>query len=183
MFKRIQLHSHIFELTINDDKKIVSSRFSVEGKTKDQWTENDIKVGQLLQQEIFNEKYNWLITKDGMVTLPTHNILVTLEDPIYDGSVKYGGGNITSCLKETCPYCQDKDCDFDCPDAQEWASDRDEDICQSNNEELASQRNYNFACEAIESMVLGHAVAGVDIESAAYLEGLEAAIDAVANKF
>jgi hypothetical protein len=30
-------------------------------------------------------------------------------------------------------------------------------------------------------MVLGHAVAGLDIESAAYREGLDAAIEGIAN--
>lgn len=36
---------------------------------------------------------------------------------------------------------------------------------------------------AIESMILAHAIAGVDVESPAYIEGIETAIDAVINEF
>ena len=37
------------------------------------------------------------------------------------------------------------------------------------------------AIDGIESMILAHAIAGVDIESPAYLEGIETAVEAVAN--
>ena len=40
----------------------------------------------------FVESFITLFTKgheDRMIALPTHNILVTVVDPIYDGSVKY----------------------------------------------------------------------------------------------
>ena len=37
------------------------------------------------------------------------------------------------------------------------------------------------AIDAIESMILAHAAAGVDIESPAYMEGIETAFDAVSN--
>jgi hypothetical protein len=40
---------------------------------------------------------------------------------------------------------------------------------------------YNAAMDAIESIVLAHACAGVDIESPAYLEGIETAVQAIAN--
>ena len=38
------------------------------------------------------------------------------------------------------------------------------------------------ALHAIESMVLGHACAGVDIKSPAYIEGIEVAVEACENK-
>jgi hypothetical protein len=37
------------------------------------------------------------------------------------------------------------------------------------------------ALDALESLILAHAVAGVDVESPAYLEGIETALDALAN--
>lgn len=37
------------------------------------------------------------------------------------------------------------------------------------------------AIDAIESLILAHACAGVDVEAAAYIEGIEAALDAIAN--
>ena len=37
------------------------------------------------------------------------------------------------------------------------------------------------ALDAIESLILAHACAGVDVESPAYIEGLETALDAIDN--
>ena len=37
------------------------------------------------------------------------------------------------------------------------------------------------AIDGIESMILAHAIAGIDIESPAYIEGIETAVEAVAN--
>ncbi len=41
---------------------------------------------------------------------------------------------------------------------------------------------YFSAMHAIESLVLGHACAGVDIQDPAYVEGIETAIEACANE-
>lgn len=38
------------------------------------------------------------------------------------------------------------------------------------------------AMDAIESVILGHACAGIDVCSPAYLKGIETALEAVANK-
>jgi hypothetical protein len=43
-------------------------------------------------------------------------------------------------------------------------------------------REYWGAMHAIESLVLAHAAAGVDIQSPDYIEGLETALDACANE-
>ena len=40
---------------------------------------------------------------------------------------------------------------------------------------------YNTGIDAIESMILAHAIAGVDVEEPAYLEGIETAVDALAQ--
>lgn len=42
---------------------------------------------------------------------------------------------------------------------------------------------YNAGMDAIESMVLAHAMAEVDITSNGYIEGLETAVNACANNF
>jgi len=48
--------------------------------------------------------------------------------------------------------------------------------------ELRSDLVYDIPeIDGIESMMLAHAIAGVDIESPAYLEGIETAVEAVAN--
>ncbi len=49
--------------------------------------------------------------------------------------------------------------------------------------ETAANRQYNAAIDGLESLILAHACAGVDVESPAYLEGIETAVDAIANRF
>jgi len=190
--RKIQLYDYVFTLLLEEgSNNVIGTTVHMEGRLPADMTEDETKQAAIYQHELFSGKWDWVIQKERMITLPTHNILVTVTDPIYDGSIKYRGGTVTSTLKETCPYCQDTDCDFDCPEAMNNISGKDADVVAAastmdiklDKEDLESNRNYNFACEALESIVLGHAVAGVNIETAAYLEGLEAAIDAVANNF
>ena len=42
---------------------------------------------------------------------------------------------------------------------------------------------YNAAIDGIESMILAHACAGVDISTPAYMEGIETAVEAVSNNY
>jgi hypothetical protein len=48
--------------------------------------------------------------------------------------------------------------------------------------DTAANRQYNAAIDGLESLILAHACAGVDVESSAYLEGIETAVDAIANR-
>ena len=41
---------------------------------------------------------------------------------------------------------------------------------------------YNVSMDGIESLILAHACAGVDITTPEYLEGIKTAVDACANK-
>jgi len=153
----------------------------MKGRKPVDMSEDETKQAGIYKHELFDGKWDWLIAKERMITLPIYNTLITVTEVEYDGSVRYRGGTITSSLKEICPHCRALDCDFDCPDAMEWASSQDIEDQVNNNTKLASNRHYNFACDAIEAMVLAHAIAGIHVESPAYLEGLETAIDAVAN--
>jgi hypothetical protein len=47
--------------------------------------------------------------------------------------------------------------------------------------ETAANRQYNAAIDGLESLILAHACAGVDVQSPAYVEGIETAVDAIAN--
>jgi hypothetical protein len=42
-------------------------------------------------------------------------------------------------------------------------------------------RRYNAAIDVLESLILAHACAGVDVESPAYVEGIETAVEAIGN--
>jgi hypothetical protein len=44
-----------------------------------------------------------------------------------------------------------------------------------------ARNKFDIWIDGIESMILAHAIAGVDIESPAYIEGIETAVEAVAN--
>ena len=44
------------------------------------------------------------------------------------------------------------------------------------------EKEYKAAVDTLESLVLSHACSGVDIESFAYLEGVETTVDAVLNR-
>ena len=44
-------------------------------------------------------------------------------------------------------------------------------------------REYEAAINALESLILGHACAGVDIESPVYIEGIETAVEAISNNY
>ena len=48
-------------------------------------------------------------------------------------------------------------------------------------EEITSRTYYNSMIDGIEAMILGHAVAGIDITIPAYLEGIESAVQGCAN--
>jgi len=40
---------------------------------------------------------------------------------------------------------------------------------------------YDHAINGLESLILAHACAGIDVASPAYLEGIETAVEAIAN--
>lgn len=42
---------------------------------------------------------------------------------------------------------------------------------------------YNASIDGIESMILAHACAGIDINTPEYIEGIETAVNACANNF
>jgi hypothetical protein len=49
--------------------------------------------------------------------------------------------------------------------------------------DTAANQQYNAAIDGLESLILAHACAGVDVESSAYVEGIETAVDAIANEY
>lgn len=55
-------------------------------------------------------------------------------------------------------------------------------VITSNLKDADNDVNYNNAIDGIESLILAHACAGVDIESNAYVEGINSCIDALRNQ-
>ena len=82
----------------------------------------------------------------------------TIELPCFGIVVEIedGGGTISSDLKvEVTDY---NECDYG-----------------------SAQEEYNTAMDAIESVILAHACAGIDIKSPAYIEGIEVAVQSCAD--
>lgn len=49
------------------------------------------------------------------------------------------------------------------------------------DDEQHIQDQYSAAADALESMILGHALAGVDVTTPAYVEGIKTAVQSIAN--
>ena len=47
----------------------------------------------------------------------------------------------------------------------------------------ADDMQYAAAIDGLESLILAHACAGIDISSSAYVEGIETAVEAIVNNF
>ena len=52
---------------------------------------------------------------------------------------------------------------------------------EATNEATEDNAIYNNMMDALDSIILAHAMAGIDVNSPAYLEGIEAAVEACAN--
>lgn len=56
-------------------------------------------------------------------------------------------------------------------------------IHSSELEDKNASPEYKAAIVALLNLVLAHACAGVDVEAPAYIEGIEVAVDSIANEF
>jgi hypothetical protein len=98
---------------------------------------------------------------DKTVKLPCFGIVVELTDmePHALTPNRYGGGSITSDLKEKFGPSP----------------------CQLSKEECDVIDRYNDMMDALESIIMAHACAGIDIESSAYIEGIETSVQSCAD--
>jgi len=83
-------------------------------------------------------------------------------------------GTIYSQLKAECPHCSQPSCFFDCDESQH------EDSMESEDE-ARTRIETNRAYDGIETLILSLATEGIDIETPAFLAGIEAAVEAVEN--
>jgi hypothetical protein len=93
------------------------------------------------------------------IKLPCYDINIVI-DCDNDG-VSIGSGTINSSLKE-------------------------ENLSESkleSEEGIKSIVGFNMAIDVVEAMILAHACAGIDVESPAYLEGIETVVDKISNEF
>ena len=100
-----------------------------------------------------------MLVKEAEIYLPCYNIHIQLLDGVNygeKGGFIWGGGNISSTLHE-------------------------EDDTSSPDEALKVDL-FNAGIDALESIILAHAMAGVDVESLAYIQGIETAAQSLGNE-
>jgi hypothetical protein len=180
--QKLQIYQYIFDLNINENNNIVSSIFTVQGKRPASMSHEEFRQGQIYQQEIFGGRWDWLIEKEKDIVLSIHNIVISVVDPQYYGAYRFGGGSISSNMKMVCEHCGDPSCDFHCTEALKWALIEDAISILVKSEELKGNKTFNNGCDALESMILAHAIAGVHVDSDAYIEGIVSALDAMGNQ-
>lgn len=114
--------------------------------------------------------------KEITVELGVFGIVLTGTEIIKLGDRdSYTGGAITSELLDTCSHCNDPACEMECPNYQEYCSDRDLDCQIEKQQEGIDFRKHRAVGKAIESMVFSHWCAGIDVTTPAYKYGIESA--------
>lgn len=94
-------------------------------------------------------------------------------------TVEGESGRIVSGLdREACPSCGVAGCNNEC-DGSQGADEHNEE----SEDDVRGRLSYNVFCDALESIVLAHACAGVDVETKQYVAGLETALDAASNQY
>jgi hypothetical protein len=75
--------------------------------------------------------------------------------------------------KEPCPSCG-----LDCPGGS------DPELCPESKQDLIEfcrRIEYNAAIDGLESLILAHYCAGIDVEKPSYVEGIQTVLDAFGN--
>ena len=97
---------------------------------------------------------------------------ILFDNGLHLDEIKVVARYIGSCghdNKRHCEYCGEIDCLGNC------------DKCKDVEIDIRSRRNYNTMIDAIGSLILAHACAGVNVEDKKYMEGIQTAIEACAN--
>ncbi len=104
------------------------------------------------------------------IELGVHDICVLID-------AKPGSPGSITCspdLYETCMHCGRKECLYQC-DGSTATEGGDSEAT------VGSRLQYNGAVDCTLAVILAHAIAGIDIEAPAYLEGIETALNAAAE--
>jgi len=93
------------------------------------------------------------------VTLPCHDIVIILGKPDPDHPGAFLGGTISSSLHEGA----------------------DEHTCDGGDGNFC-ECCYDRVVDGIESLILAHACAGIDVTAPPYIEGIQTAVEAAGNR-
>jgi len=89
------------------------------------------------------------------------------------------GWIISSNLKEVCPHCNKSDCVFSCDESQAEFRDLDAEpnLERETEQHVGRRMGFNHRMDIIESLIIAHACAGVDVTAPAYTEGIEVVVE------
>lgn len=107
-----------------------------------------------------------------VITLPCFGISLELGESNTISKGYLDGVILTSDLKKECSHCHKVDCSGFCESAYQYLYDKDKERQKSKQEGINRRNAYNDKMDVVESMILSHAVAGVDVCSSAYIEGI-----------
>ena len=108
---------------------------------------------------------------------PDHKIV----DTRFVDTTTWGCGSVTGSLREICKYCGEAECDMDCFEFGEACTDRDSDVVEALRQDRQGFLAYNGAVDVLESMLLAHACAGIDVADERYVQGIQTALQALGN--
>ena len=109
-----------------------------------------------------------------VMLLPCYDITIKVFEPGRSNE----GGEISSALKESCPYCGENDCYFDCDMSQGNPEDEPE---LETEEQVGQRRQFNATMDGVEAMLLALACAGVDLDTPKICEAIETVVQAAEN--
>ena len=106
--------------------------------------------------------------------LPCFGIVIECDRDIRGAAI------VASGLKERCPHCGQPECNFSCDDSQGACG---EDCDNEETEyDVADRLTFNGMMDVVESLILAHFAAGIDVTTPAYLEGVETTVLACQNR-
>ena len=130
---------------------------------------------------------------DKTIVIPVHNIVIELTDEsIRHTNVKkhfkayhesrsiYGGGSISSDLREDCPYCGQPGCYLHCDESQAGGFEEGEKD-KETEEDMWERKAFNDIMDGLEAFILTMATSGCDVESDQFIEALESALETIGN--
>jgi hypothetical protein len=93
------------------------------------------------------------------------------------------GGKLTSDgLKACCPTCEKPDCYFIlCQGGHLFDLHTDDET--ESRDDIEARRIFNAAVDGVESLILAAACQGIDVETEAFRNAVQTALDAVGNSY
>ncbi len=119
-------------------------------------------------------------TETKILKIGNNTIKVVFSSALSENGEKCG--TVESNMKEICKYCHDPACNMTCFDARSDFANKNEVELLAHDLNVWRFQIYNAMIDAIESMILAHACAGLDVESEPYVRGIETALDAIENQ-